>query len=402
MPPARLAKHRALVVVVGFYLLVRVLDAVMILLAGGHGQGDDPPWEVYQDVTTGWDAGWYSSIAREGYPDSAVGADGAPVQTSLAFYPLLPLTSRALSAITGLPFSVVGPALSLVAGAVATALVLLALKPSVGVHRAAVACCVLNLFPAAPVLQVAYTESLALALVATALLLIQRRAYLWATVPVLVLGLTRNISLVLGAVVVAHWVVAWRARRRQPSPATQPSAAQPALPHARLAVLLASTGVAALLWPTIVGVMTGDPHAYTTTMKAWPGYSASVLRPPWVEAVGSTGTGSMLLAIVVVLAFTALMSLPFTRAWGVELWSWAVAYPIYIFLAVGVSTSVLRYLLLAFPLALVVVPPVRTSGDRIARAVMVGAWCLLGLAGQYLWIARLLVRHDPGQQWGYP
>jgi hypothetical protein len=400
MPAARLTRQRAQVAVVVFYLLVRAIDAVMIVVAGSHGQRGESPWGVYQDVTTSWDGGWYSSIAREGYPDSAVGPDGAPVQTSLAFYPLFPLASRALSAVTGLPFSVVGPALSLVAGAVATALVLVVLERTVGVHRAALACCVLTVFPSAPVLQAAYTESLALALVATAILLIQRRSYLWATLPVLGLGLTRNISLVLAAVVVAHWVVAWRAQRRRPAVADQQPG--PAVPHARLAVLLASTGVAALLWPAIVGLLTGDPHAYTTTMKAWPGFSTSVLRPPWVEAVGSTGSGSVVLAIIVVLGFAALMSLPVTRAWGVEPWSWAVAYPLYIFLATGVSTSILRYLLLAFPLALAVVPPVRTSRDRVARAVLVGGWCLLGLAGQYLWIAHLLVRHDPGQHWGFP
>ena len=399
MSTTRLAARRALCAVVGFYLLVRVLDAVMIVVAGGDGQRGSSPWEVYQDVTTSWDGGWYASIARDGYPDSAVGPDGAPVQTSLAFYPLFPLASRALNALTGLPFSVVGPALSLVAGGVAMVLVFVLLLRTVGVNRAALACFALTVFPAAPVLQTAYTESLALALVATALLLIQRRRYLWAMLPVLTLGLTRNISLVLAVVVVAHWVALWRAHRR-PTPAT-PEAAR-AVPHARLAVLLASTGVAAVLWPTIVGVMTGDPHAYTTTMKAWPGYSSSVLRPPWVEAVGSTGTGSVFLAIIVVLGFAALMSLPVTRAWGVELWSWAVAYPIYIFLAVGVSTSVLRYLLLAFPLALAVAPPVQTSRDRVVRALMVVVWCVLGLAGQYLWISHLLVRHDPSQHWGFP
>ena len=389
----RLARHRVLVAVVGFYVLIRVLDAVTIILWADDGRSDDSPWELYQHATTRWDGDWYSSIAREGYPSSPFGPDGRPVQTSLAFYPLFPLLSRALSAITGLPFSVVGPALSFAAGAVATALVFAVLKRSVGVVRAAIACCVLNVFPAAPVFQAAYTESLALAFVAAALLLVQRRQYLWATLPVLALGLTRNISLVLAAVVVAHWVVAWRAHRRQLGAAPR---------HARLATLLGSTVVAAGLWPVIVGVMTGDAHAYTTTMKAWPGYSTSVLRPPWLEAAASTGSASVILLIIVALLFGAFMVLPFTRAWGVEVWSWTVAYPVYIFLAAGFSTSILRYLLLAFPLALAVVPPAETSRDRVIRGVMLAIWGLLGLTGQYLWIGHLLVFHDADQSWGFP
>ena len=393
MPAARLSGHRALSAVVGFYLLVRILDAVVIVWSAGPGQGGETPWERYQHVTTSWDGDWYSSIARDGYPDSAVGADGKPVQTSLAFYPLFPLVARALTTITGLPFSVVGPGLSLVAGVVATGLLFVLIRQSVGVTRAALACAVLTTFPAAPVLQLAYTESLALALVATALLLIRRQSYVWAIVPVLALGLTRNISLVVGAVVVARWAVAWRAHRRH-------QGAPP--PHAKLISLLTATILAALLWPCIVGLMTGDLTAYATTMKAWPGYSPSVLRPPWLEAAASTGMASVLLMVIVALCFAGFMALPVTRAWGVELWSWAAAYPVYIFLATGFVTSILRYLLLAFPLALAVVPPVQTSRDRVVRTVMVVAWGLIGLAGQYFWISPLLVPDAPGRPWGFP
>jgi hypothetical protein len=121
-----------------------------------------------------------------------------------------------------------------------------------------------------------------------------------------------------------------------------------------------------------------------------------------MEAIGATGTSSLVLAGIVALGFVGLMSLPVTRAWGVELWSWAFAYPVYIFMAAGFSTSILRYLLLAFPLALVAVPPVKTSADRVARAVMVGLWALFGLAGQYLWISHLVVYLDPNQSWGIP
>lgn len=377
------------------YLAFRALDCVFILLTAGappDGAAVDT-WTRFQQVATNWDGQWYQRIAEHGYPSSALGPDGQPVQTTLAFFPLFPLLTRGLMAVTHLGFPVIAPTLSLVLGGVAMVLVHRLLSTAVDPVEAFLGVALICACPAAAVFQIAYTESLALLLVASILLLVRTHRYLWATAPVLLLGLTRNIVLVTSAVVMLHWVTEARQARRRglPSPPAGP-----------LTLLLVSTVVATLEWPVLTAIITGEPSAYTTTMRAWPGYTGSVLRSPWLVAVSSTGPASWALAAICVTAFLGVLMLRRTRAWGPELWAWAACYPTYVFLTTGFSSSIVRYLLLAFPLSLVLVPAALTTGDRRTRVVVVSLLCVAGVVSQYLWIANFLVFHGPGTNWGYP
>src|SRR5690606_13431245 len=114
----------------------------------------------------------------------------------------------------------------------------------------------------APVLQTAYTESLALLLLAAALWLVLARRYVAAMPVVLALGLTRAVALPLVLVVVAHGLLRLREAR----------GAGPAWPlgeRVGLGVLALLTGVSGLLWPALVGLLTGEPDAYAQTQAAW-------------------------------------------------------------------------------------------------------------------------------------
>src|SRR5690606_30203783 len=103
---------------------------------------------------------------------------GAVTQNAWAFFPLYPGIVRLLSTVTGLGWTSVAPTLSLACGGAAmlvvhrlvarTGRLLTARRP--GLPLATVA--VVSVFPSAPVLQVAYTESLALLLVASTLYLV--------------------------------------------------------------------------------------------------------------------------------------------------------------------------------------------------------------------------------------
>ena len=103
----------------------------------------------------GWDAGWYETIAREGY--------GPLGSQALRFFPAVPLLTHALAWVPGLGD---GPALLLVANAaalVATAMLYVLARRETGdaaVARRAV--WVLSLLPAAFVLVMGYAESVLL------------------------------------------------------------------------------------------------------------------------------------------------------------------------------------------------------------------------------------------------
>ena len=106
----------------------------------------------------GWDAGWYETIAREGY--GPLGSQG------LRFFPALPLLTHALAWVPGLGD---GPALLLLANAAALAatamLYVLARRETGDAAVARRAVWVLSLLPAAFVLVMGYAESVLLVFV---------------------------------------------------------------------------------------------------------------------------------------------------------------------------------------------------------------------------------------------
>jgi hypothetical protein len=357
----------------------------------------------YRDVAVNWDAQWYWDIVLHGYPDTALGPDGQPVQTSLAFYPLYPTLCRLVGELAGLDFSIVGPTVSLLLGAAAVVMVYRLVATAVGADRALLVVVLLCTAMASPVLQIAYTESLGLLLVATALHLLQLRRYGWALLPILLLGLTRNITVVLAPVVLLHWAV-----RIQQSRAPEAEGEGPAprtverVPHLRLALLFGTALAATAAWPALVGLITGDAGGYLTTMKAWPGFTSSPLHPPWVEAFVDAGPLAWVLGILLVVAFALVMSRPSTRRWGPELWGWTVAYVSYVMLATGATSSIARYLLLAFPFALVVVPEVHGPTQASTRRLVVGLFVCIGLVAQWFWVREFLVLAGPNFAWLFP
>jgi hypothetical protein len=416
---ARTARHYG--PALALYLASRVVTTVFILLAapgrtvrmedllGYHSTVTARLPADYGSVVTSWDGQWYWDIVLHGYPSTVVDTSGQAQQTSLAFFPLYPTLVKAGMAVTGLGFEVVAPTLSLVLGGAAVLVVFRLIEVVVDRGRALACTALLCCFPATAVLQSAYTESLGLLLVASALLLLVRRRYLWCLVPVVLLGLTRNITLVLAPVVALHWLVAVRQRRRALTAAADAKGGHPAGPdaappvqHGRLAVLVVACVAATAEWPLLAGALTGDARAYFTTLATWPGYTQSPLHPPWLGAAGELGVGGWIGVGVLVGAFVALLGGRTQRAWGPELWGWTVTYCAYIFLASGVTSSLVRYLMLAFPFGLVLMPPANTAADRRARTWVVAVFCVFELVGQYVWVSQFLAYVGPEGGFGYP
>ena len=188
-----------------------------------------PASDMFRAVVTAWDGDWYQSIATTGYdavddltPDLRVACDtpaapdchdGQPDRHSnLAFFPLFPLTIRAL-ATAGADPVVAAALIAVVNSLVAAALVALIARDFAGPRFAVIAVVLWGCWPANIVLSGGRPESLFVALAAGALLLALRHHFVWAAGLAAIAGLLRFQSIaIVVPVVLAAWL--WGARTR--------------------------------------------------------------------------------------------------------------------------------------------------------------------------------------------
>ncbi len=370
------------------YALSRAWSAVVLLAVAQRQVANlwTPASPSYPEFTgLMWDASWYRGIAEDGYPPALpTGPDGVVQQNAWAFFPLFPVLVRGVTAVTAAPWHVAAPVLALVLGAAAMLCVHVAVRAGApravaawpGLPLATVA--VVAMAPASPVLQVAYTESLALLLVAGTLALVLRGRYLAAAGTVLALGLTRAVALPVAVVVVVHAVARLRAAGRGGAPVTRAQAIS-------LGGLLVAAAVSGVAWPVICGAVTGVPDAYLQTQAAWRARPDVVPVLPWLDVArwlwGGAGPAVLALALA---AVVGLLLSPPARRLGPELQAWTAAYGAYLVGVVEPGTSLVRFALLAFPLGAVVAGAVRRPG-RARRAWLV-AVLVTSAALQVAWV----------------
>jgi hypothetical protein len=336
----------------------------------------------YFDMGVQWDGSWYREIAAHGYPHALpYDAQGNLQQNALAFYPAYPFLVRGVMDVSGLSFPVAGAMTSLVLGALAMLVIYQLFKRYVGPKAALVGMLVVAVFPASPVLQISYTEAFALLLLALALLLLVQRRYVVALPVVLALALTRPVVLPFAAVVLVHFLLRWRHHRRDPFPPRQ---------VASVIGLGLVSAASAGLWPFIAWQLTGVRSAYSLTAGTWRSAGKVEYFHPWwfiatylidnqVYAAGALiGLGALILVAVLG---------PWARPLGPELRTWCLAYSAYLAAVLEPWTSIFRYALLLFPLALLGLSPVRRP--RL-RAGIVGLVIVAFMVGQVVWVFWLL------------
>jgi hypothetical protein len=385
----------------GVYALSRLFVVVVVLIAGRHQiavPAGLPEYHAsaptgaapgYWTIMTNWDGQWYRDIATHGYPGSLPhDGVGKVVQNAWGFYPLYPLIVGGLMWVTGLSFAFVGPAVSVILGAVAVVVLFRLVQDAMGTTAARMATVLTCTFMSAPVLQAAYTESLALLLVCSCLLLLRRRRYAWMALAIVLLALTRNVVLAMAPAIMLHGAVRWRARADEQFRTRD---------RVRVGGLVALCVAATGLWPGIAAVVTGEASAYTQTMAAWGGGLRVLIAWPRMSWDNAGLAGLLLLVLLLFLLF-GLLARPAARRWGPELWGWAVAYPAYLILATALYSSTLRHWLLAFPLSLLVDDLLGLLRPRLVRACLLGVIVCGGLALQWIWIANFLVVTNPGHQ----
>lgn len=384
--------------VLGVYAASRLFATVVFLWVAGYQQANG--WTAARPSYFPWvglmfDGSWYQQIALHGYPATLpLDATGGVRQNAWAFFPLYPVLTRAVMVVTHLPWQVAAPLLSTVLAGAAMLLIHRCIaegapravqrRPGLPLATVALVCA----FPTSPVLQTAYTEALALLLVAAALLAIVRRRYAWAALVIVLLGLTRAVALPMAVVVVVHAAVRWWDRRR----------GRDELRPRTIGALAGLTGVAVasgFLWPAICGWWTGERNAYLLTQESWRGLHSVTPFIGWTYVPQFWFGQRWPLVVVPALAFTAAVLLvPSAFRLGRELHAWSVAYVGYIAAVVEPGSSLARFLILGFPLGAATAGAVGRT--RRGRAAWLAFVVLLMLGLQVLWVRQIWLFNPHG------
>jgi hypothetical protein len=319
----------------------------------------------YLEIANNWDGTWYHRIALEGYPSTLpVDATGAVAPNTWAFYPLFPKLVAGISRLTGLDWTPAATAVSLVCAAAAVVVVRSVLARVAGPRTAMWGTAFLCFFPAAPVLQLPYSEALALLLLATVFWCLQRGRYLLVVPAVLALGLARPVAVPMAAVLALHAGRELLALRGLPRAAWR-SLAGP--------VIAAVAGaVAAVEWPLLAWRGTGVRDAYTLTMAAWRTPHEVVPVRPWIQfsqhLLGAVVGPVVLVAAIAAFAWWLGRCGP--RLLGPDLMAWCALYAAYLIAVLDSFTSLPRYLLPLFPMGALLASSSSSRAFRVTITVV--------------------------------
>jgi hypothetical protein len=378
------------------FALTRLYGFVIIALAARHQVAlpspdhpgiyqftPHPDSPGYLALITNWDGQWYERIATDGYQLPIPGApDAKDALWTFAFLPVFPMVVGAMMAVTGLSFGVCATVVNLVAGGAAMVVMFALVERTAGRFAAATAVLFTCSFVAAPLFQAAYSESISLLLVCTVLLLVARRRYGWATAAVVLLSLTRLVTPPIAVVVLVHAFLRFRGRAQDPIRRSE---------VVGMTVLGLVSAASVSLWSTITSAITSGvkdtganrgsvSNAVVAGRLGW--FTNAYEHIGWIGVVG--------LGLLVVLLLAVAVS-RYTRTWGTEVRTWFAIYPIFLLFVAGVHTGILRYLLLAFPLGLLLVGSPEPGTIPRKRAALVVAVCVISLALQIPWVSHALV-----------
>ena len=367
------------------FVASRVVTTIILLVYAGMQAAN--PWTGahpdYFSFAHIWDGTWYNFVATYGYPSVLpYDAVGHITQNTWAFLPLYPYLSGGLSAITQLPFDIVGVFVS-VGFAAGTALVFYKLLVNQLGSSTALFSVVLFCFaPLSPIYQVDYAEPMGLFFLALALLYLQRRQYWIMLIFVALVSFTRPTGLAFALALGLHVIYRFVVRKRDPFPPRE------------LATAVAATVISAALgyaWPFIAGLVTGVPDAYTATELSWRApYVANFLDlvpfQPWIQGanwwMGRIGVAGqaipVFLLVLAVAAYFALLFTPWAKRLGVDLRLWIASWAIYILAVFFPQSSVFRIFVPIFPALGAFAQP----KSKIYRVILV----LLFIAGQVAWV----------------
>jgi hypothetical protein len=359
----------------------RVVDTVFLALAADdqvaltrtrldyYVYEQTPADPGYSGIVSNWDAQWYRRIATDGYELPAAGGSAADTRNTLwtwAFPPAYPIIVRLVMTATSLSFPVAATIVSCLAAAAAMVLMYRLVVRTGGPFLAGVTVLFSSFFISAPLLQIGYSEALALLFLMAALNFMVDRHYLWATAAVLALSMTRLVTLPFLLVVVVHAYLRyrsegpfWRTRRTEAASLV-------------LAGVMSVFGLFA--WMLLASVFIGT--------KAGMERSAGQRSPylGWFEdAYHLFGIAGPVLVGCFLLLVAGSMLVPSAKVWAPELRAWSAAYPAFLLAMTPILPAVLRYMLLTptLPVLLAGTPrrPTRRNLVWVATVLVVLVLC---------------------------
>ncbi len=359
-----------------------LIDRVARFQVPSIWNGPDPG---YLGVVSLWDGFWYHKIAVDGYPTVLPhNPAGVVQQNQWGFYPLYPAMVRAVMSVLDLGWPMAATLTSLACAAIAVVVMRSLVEAVAGPRLALWTVVLFCAFPASPVLQLGYTEALAMLLVVSVLWCLRQRSYLLAVPLVVLLGLTRPVAAPIAVVIGLHLLGrVWR-HRAERLRVTQALS---------LLVLVVAGGLAVVEWPLIAARVTGDPRAYADTMAAWrSGHTIRLFTPWWDASQYWLGHRAGPIALALLVAGTACWLLSRrARVIAGDLRAWVICYLVYLAAVLDPSTSLVRYLLALFPLGTLLAASSPSPAYRRALAVAF-------TVGQVLWVAWLW-RFSPPTDW---
>jgi hypothetical protein len=196
-----------------------------------------------------WDSEWYKIIATEGYK-----YDGDPGLTqTVVFYPLFPLLSRLVSEVFRIEVVDSMLLVANLAGAAAMLLMFKLVRERFDDRTALVTVAMISFFPASVFLSAGYTEPLALLLMVSFFLAVNRERFVAAAMLAGLAVATRSSGIVLGPVLL------WELWRRRPK--------QQFLIQAVPLAIVATSGL--WLYVIYLGAAFGHPMAFSDGQAAF-------------------------------------------------------------------------------------------------------------------------------------
>lgn len=355
----------------------------------------------YWTVTHNWDGQWYKSIALNGYPMRLPMVGDTVQQNEWAFYPLFPGLVRAIMELSAgrIGFNVAAPLLATLCGGVAMIVLHRMLLETAGRFVAAATVLCVCLYAAAPIMQVAYTESMAMMFITLVLYQLRVRNYAFAAALSVPLSLTRGIAPAMAIAMGLYWLLRWWHRKDR---------AFERVEQVKLAALTLFVGALSGVWPLIVDMVTGHQNAFLETQRAWKVNADRALFNNWWQRIEVYyGPIAATLIMAAVLPLLIVLFRKATRVWGLELRAWALAYAIYLFLVTSPGSSTVRFVLLILAPLWPFPDPVPHGPEEMAhrrrRIVILVILSGIGIVAQYLFITEVFTLPvPPGSGRPYP